>query len=87
MAHPYLDLHRLTERAKETTVRVVRRSKRSGSKVYVLIGSAEFLVNLIPYFQSNGTASSTKYVLIATDSWNANLTQGKPYLLISYSLK
>ena len=57
------------------TVRVVRRTKRSGSKVYVLIGSSEFLLSVLPYFQSNPT-SALKYVLVAADNWSANFSYG-----------
>lgn len=60
------------------TVRAVRRSKRSGSKVYVLIGSSEFLLTILPHFQANNATgtSSAKYVLLAADSWNSNFTEG-----------
>ena len=57
------------------TVRVVRRTKRSGSKVYVLMGSSEFLLSVLPYFQSNSTPS-LKYVLVATDNWSSNFSYG-----------
>lgn len=69
---------KLRSRTKEITIRAVRRSKRSGSKVYVLIGSSEFLLNILPYFQANNSSSSSpaKYVLVAADSWNSNFTEG-----------
>lgn len=59
-------------------MRAVRRSKRSGSKVYVLIGSSEFLLNVLPYFNSNGTSTDppAKFVLVAADSWNSNFSRG-----------
>lgn len=61
------------------TVRAVRRSKRSGSKVYVLIGSSEFLLNVLPYFNVNGTSSNppAKFVLVAADNWNSNFSAGE----------
>lgn len=60
------------------TVRAVRRSKRSGSKVYLLIGSSEFLLAVLPHFQAsnNTTGPQYKYVLVAADNWNSNFTQG-----------
>lgn len=64
-------------RTKEMSVRAVRRSKRSGSKVYLLIGSSEFLLAVLPYFQANNTTGSHyKYVLVAADNWNSNFTEG-----------
>ena len=59
------------------TIRAVRRSKRSGSKVYLLIGSSEFLLAVLPHFQANNTVGSpSKYVLVAADNWNSNFTEG-----------
>ena len=62
-------------RTKDMTVRVVRRTKRSGSKVYVLVGSSEFLLSVLPYFHSNSTPA-LKYVLVATDNWSSNFSYG-----------
>ena len=65
-------------RTKETTVRAVRRSKRSGSKIYVLIGSSEFLLHVLPFFQANTSNNApSKYVLVAADSWFGNFSKGK----------
>ncbi|XP_032778163.2 uncharacterized protein LOC116916942 isoform X1 [Daphnia magna] len=66
----------INSRTKEMSVRAVRRSKRSGSKVYLLIGSSEFLLAVLPYFQANSTTGSHyKYVLVAADNWNSNFTE------------
>ena len=59
------------------TIRAVRRSKRSGSKVYVLIGSSEFLLTVLPHFQANNSSGPlSKYVLVAEDNWNSNFSEG-----------
>ncbi|EFX79281.1 hypothetical protein DAPPUDRAFT_319707 [Daphnia pulex] len=69
-------INRQAIKTKEMTVRAVRRSKRSGSKVYLLIGSSEFLLAVLPHFQANSTnTNSSKYVLVAADNWNSNFTE------------
>lgn len=65
-------------RTKDMTIRAVRRSKRSGSKIYVLIGSSEFLLSVLPHFEaSNSSGVSAKFVLLAADNWYSNFSQGK----------
>lgn len=70
------------------TIRAVRRSKRSGSKIYVLIGSSEFLLNILPHFEVSNTSSPPmKYVLLAADNWNSNFSQGsKTYNVFNFLL-